>query len=38
MQWVKDLVVSLLWLRAMAWVRFLAPELPHAAGMAKKEK
>ena len=37
-QWVKDLALSLLWLwlSAVAWVRSLAQELPHAVGTAKK--
>ena len=31
-QWVKDLGLSL------QWVQFMAQELPHAAGVAKKKK
>ena len=38
-QWVKDLVLSLLWLvTAVAQVCSLAWKLPHALGMAKKKK
>ena len=35
---VKDLVLSLLWVTAMVQVHFLAWELLHALGMAKKKK
>ena len=37
---VKDPALSPLWLMLIAvlWVRFLAWELPHAMGMAKKKK
>ena len=39
-QQVEDLALSLLWLSALLWHRylFLAQELPHAMGMAKREK
>ena len=33
-QWVKDLALSLQWLGSLLWRR----ELPHATGVAKKEK
>lgn len=39
-QWVKHLVLSLLWLAwvaAVAWVQFLVLELPLAMGVAKKK-
>ena len=40
MQWVKDLVLSsqCLGSPALVWVQSLAWELPHAMGVAKKEK
>ena len=31
-QWVKDLVLSLQQLGSLAWVQFLAQEVPHAMG------
>ena len=39
-QWVEDLAVitAVARLTAATWVRSLAPELLHAAGVAKKEK
>ena len=39
-QWVKGLVLSLLWLGSLLWPGFdsLAQELLHATGVAKKEK
>ena len=39
-QGVKDLVLStaVLWVAAVVWVQFLAWELPHAMGAAKKKK
>lgn len=35
-QWVKDLVLSLLWLGSLLWCRF--DLCPHAEGMAKRKK
>ena len=36
-QQVRDLALSLQWqVAAIAWVRSLAQELPHAVGVAKK--
>ena len=37
-QGVKDLALSPQWLTAIVWVWFLAPELPHATGAAKKKR
>ena len=38
-QQVKDLMLSLLvWIAAVAQVRLLSRELPHAMGVAKKRK
>ena len=39
-QWVKDLALSLLWLRSLLWRGFDSwpQELPHALGTAKKKK
>ena len=38
-QWAEDLVLSLLWLCLpfLAWVQYLAQELPHAMDVAKKK-
>ena len=38
LQWVKDLVLSVAWVTALAQVPSLALELPHAMGTTKKEK
>ena len=38
-QWVKDMTLSLQQPRSLlSWVQSLAHELPHATGVAKKEK
>ena len=37
-QWVKDLVVSLPWLRSLLWLGFNLWTLPHPEGVAKKPK
>ena len=37
-QWVKDLVLPQLWHRSQLRLRFMAWELPYAAGVAEKEK
>ena len=37
-QQVKDPVLSLVLVTAVAWVQSLAWELPHATGAAKKKK
>ena len=38
-QWVKDLALSLQWLKytAVVWVQSLAGEFPYATGTAKKQ-
>ena len=36
-QWVKDLVLSLQWLRSVLKVRSVAQEFAYAAGVAKKK-